>query len=165
MPSRSPYRDIATDTRTFSQEIQRYYQANLREHGEFVRFEFINSAFFQSARAYLIGRTIQQDHVNPIIIALKNTSSGIEVDAVLLSEEEVSVVFSYTRSYYFANPHSVIARGAFPAFHSAQQNPSTSCTRCWGGCARARPNATVSFHTTCRPRKTGSCTPMEIKAW
>ena len=111
-----PYRDIATDTRTFSQEIQRYYQANLREHGEFVRFEFINSAFFQSARAYLIGRTIQQDHVNPIIIALKNTSSGIEVDAVLLSEEEVSVVFSYTRSYYFANPHSVI--GAVHFLHS-----------------------------------------------
>ena len=111
-----PYRNIAADTRTFSQEIQRYYQVHLREHGEFVRFEFINSAFFQSARAYLIGRTIQQDHVNPIIIALKNTSSGIEVDAVLLSEEEVSVVFSYTRSYYFANPHSVI--GAVHFLHS-----------------------------------------------
>ena len=111
-----PYRNIAADTRTFSQQIQRYYQAHLRVHGEFVRFEFINSAFFQSARAYLIGRTIQQDHVNPIIIALKNTSSGIEVDAVLLSEEEVSVVFSYTRSYYFANPHSVI--GAVHFLHS-----------------------------------------------
>ena len=111
-----PYRNIAADSRTFSQEIQRYYQVHLREHGEFVRFEFINSAFFQSARAYLIGRTIQQDHINPIIIALKNTSSGIEVDAVLLSEEEVSVVFSYTRSYYFANPHSVI--GAVHFLHS-----------------------------------------------
>ena len=111
-----PYRNIAADTRTFSQEIQRYYQVHLRAHGEFVRFEFINSAFFQSARAYLIGRTIQQDHVNPIVIALKNTSSGIEVDAVLLSEEEVSVVFSYTRSYYFANPHSVI--GAVHFLHS-----------------------------------------------
>ena len=111
-----PYRNIAADTRTFSQEVQRYYQVHLRSHGELVRFEFINSAFFQSARAYLIGRTIQQDHVNPIIIALKNTSSGIEVDAVLLSEEEVSVVFSYTRSYYFANPHSVI--GAVHFLHS-----------------------------------------------
>lgn len=111
-----PYRDINADTRIFSQEVQRYYQAHLREHGEFVRFEFIDSAFFQSARAYLIGRTIQLDHINPIVIALKNTSSGIEVDAVLMSEEEVSVVFSYTRSYYFANPHSVI--GAVHFLHS-----------------------------------------------
>ena len=111
-----PYKDITADSRTFSQEIQRYYRAHLREHGEFVRFEFIDSAFFQSARAYLIGRTIQQDYVNPIVIALKNTSGGIEVDAVLMSEEEVSVVFSYTRSYYFANPHSVI--GAVHFLHS-----------------------------------------------
>ena len=28
-----PYRDINTDTRIFSQEVQRYYQAHLREHG------------------------------------------------------------------------------------------------------------------------------------
>ena len=111
-----PYRNMAADTRIISQEIQRYYRAHLREFGEFLRFEFINSAFFQSARAYLIGRTIQQDHVNPFVIALKNTSGGIEVDAVLLSEEEVSVVFSYTRSYYFANPHSVI--GAVHFLHS-----------------------------------------------
>ena len=111
-----PYRNIAADARIMSQEIQRYYRERLREHGEFLRFEFINSAFFQSARAYLIGRTIQQNHVNPFVIALKNTSRGIEVDAVLLSEEEVSVVFSYTRSYYFANPHSVI--GAVHFLHS-----------------------------------------------
>ena len=111
-----PYRNISADTRIFCQEVQRHYQTHLREHGGFVRFEFIDSAFFQSARAYLIGRTIQQDHINPIVIALKNTAGGIEVDAVLMSEEEVSVVFSYTRSYYFANPHSVI--GAVHFLHS-----------------------------------------------
>ena len=111
-----PYRNINADSRTISQELQRYFQAHLKQYGDFLRFEFIDSAFFQSARAYLIGRTIQLDHVNPIIIALKNSAGGIEVDAVLLSEEEVSVVFSYTRSYYFANPHSVI--GAVHFLHS-----------------------------------------------
>ena len=111
-----PYGDVNADSGTVSQVIQHYFQANLGQHGDFLRFEFINSAFFQSARAYLIGRTIQQGHVNPIIIALKNSTGDIEVDAVLLSEEEVSVVFSYTRSYYFANPHSVI--GAVHFLHS-----------------------------------------------
>ena len=111
-----PYRNINTDSRTISHEVQHYFQAHLKQYGDFLRFEFIDSAFFQSARAYLIGRTIQLDHVNPIIIALKNSAGGIEVDAVLLSEEEVSVVFSYTRSYYFANPHSVM--GAVHFLHS-----------------------------------------------
>ena len=115
-----PYRNINTDSRTISHEVQRYFQAHLKQYGDFLRFEFIDSAFFQSARAYLIGRTIQLDHVNPIIIALKNSAGGIEVDAVLLSEEEVSVVFSYTRSYYFANPHSVM--GAVHFLHSILPN-------------------------------------------
>ena len=111
-----PYRDVSADAATISHEIQRYFHANLKQHGEFLRFEFIDSAFFQSARAYLIGRTIQQDHANPVIIALKHSARGIEVDAVLLSEEEVSIALSYTRSYYFANPHSVI--GAVHFLHS-----------------------------------------------
>ena len=111
-----PYKNAEQDAKTISQAISRYYQAQLDSFGEFLRFEFINSAFFQSARAYLIGRTIQHDHIEPIVIALKNSAAGIEVDAVLLSEEEVSIVFSYTRSYYFANPHSVI--GAVHFLHS-----------------------------------------------
>ncbi len=113
---RIPYKDIQADVKLISQQINRYYKIYLDEFGEFLRFEFIDSAFFQSARAYLIGRTIQQNHINPIVIALKNTNAGIEVDAVLLSAEEVSIVFSYTRSYYFANPHSVI--GAVHFLHS-----------------------------------------------
>ena len=111
-----PYKNIGLDVKAIGQEINRYYHAHLEEFGEFLRFEFIDSAFFQSARAYLIGRTIQQTHVNPIVIALKNSAAGIETDAILLSEEEVSIVFSYTRSYYFANPHSVI--GAVRFLHS-----------------------------------------------
>ncbi len=50
-----------------------------------------------------------QNNVAPIVIALKNTDDGICVDAVLMYEDEVSIVFSYTRSYYFADPNSVVA--------------------------------------------------------
>ena len=113
---KTPYRDINADTRYISAQVQRYYQKNLQKQGEILRFEFINSAFFQSARAYLIGRIIQQNNVNPIIIALENANGNIQADAALLSEEEVSIALSYTRSYYFANPHSVI--GAVHFLHS-----------------------------------------------
>lgn len=115
-PFKVPYRDIDKDARALGRKVNRYHRRKLREFGDFLRFEFIDSAFFQAARAYLIGRTIQPNHVNPIVVALKNSADGISVDAVLLSEEEISIVFSYTRSYYFANPHSVI--GAVHFLHS-----------------------------------------------
>jgi isocitrate dehydrogenase kinase/phosphatase len=50
------------------------------------------------------------------VIALENTERGIRVDAVLIAEDEVSIVFSYTRSYYFAEPSTVM--GAVQFLHS-----------------------------------------------
>ena len=110
------YRDLEADVANIARQIRRYHRVYLDEFGDILRFEFIDSAFFQSARAYLIGRMIQRGKINPIVLALKNDEGGIAVDAVLLSEDQVSIVFSYTRSYYFANPHSVI--GAVHFLHS-----------------------------------------------
>jgi len=103
-----PYKDIHADSRYISQEIEEYARAHLDEYGDLLRFDFIDSFFYQSARSYLVGRLIQQHQTTPIVLALMNTDDGIEVDAVLMSEEEVSNLFSYTRSYYFADPLSVI---------------------------------------------------------
>jgi isocitrate dehydrogenase kinase/phosphatase len=113
---RVPYQDLERDAARIEKDIQQHARIYLHEYGEFQRFEFIDSVFFQSARAYLIGRILQPHQISPIIIALENTDDGIRVDAVLMSEEEVSIVFSYTRSYYFADPNSVI--GAVHFLHS-----------------------------------------------
>ena len=78
-----------------------------------LRFEFIDTHFFQSTRAYLVGRIRLADHTQPIVIALRNDRDGIHVDAVLLNTEQIGVVFSYTRSYYFADPTSVVAAVQF----------------------------------------------------
>ena len=110
------YQDVARDVERIAREVHGYARIFLEEFGEFQRFEFIDSEFFQSARAYLVGRIVQQHHISPIVIALENTESGIRVDAVMMSEEEVSIVFSYTRSYYFAEPSSVL--GAVHFLHS-----------------------------------------------
>ena len=39
-------------------------------------------------------------HTDPAIIALSHGDSGVFVDAVLLTEDEASIVFSFTRSYF-----------------------------------------------------------------
>lgn len=111
-----PYVSAAQDVARIDREISQYARIFLQDYGDFLRFEFIDSVFYQSARAYLVGRILQQHHIAPIVIALENTDRGVRVDAVLLSEEEVSIVFSYTRSYYFADPNSVV--GAVQFLHS-----------------------------------------------
>lgn len=112
------YQDFEYDARQIAKKVNQYARMFLDDYGDLVRIDFIDTVFYQSARAYLIGRILQPGHVAPIVIALKNSErdKGIQVDAVLLSEEEVSIVFSYTRSYYFAEPSSVI--GAVHFLHS-----------------------------------------------
>ena len=103
------YEDVDRDIDFIARQVEQYIRINLDGLEELIRFEFINSVFYQSARAYLVGRVILNNNISPIVIALKNTDRGICVDAVLQYEDEVSIVFSYTRSYYFADPNSVVA--------------------------------------------------------
>ena len=113
---RIAYKDKLADCAYIAAEVEQQLRIYMEEGDEVLRFEFIDSFFYQSARAYLVGRIILRNQILPIVIALRNDKDGICVDAVLTSEEEVSIVFSYTRSYYFADPSSVM--GAVYFLHS-----------------------------------------------
>ncbi len=62
--------------------------------------EIIRPVFYQMTRAYLVGRVAGRGWELPLVIALKNTESGVLVDAVMMREQDISVVFSFTRSYF-----------------------------------------------------------------
>ena len=111
-----PCADAKSDVDLIVREVKQHARIYLDEFGDFLRFEFINTVFYQSSRAYLIGRILQDGHISPLVLALENTERGIRVDAVLMAEEEVSAVFSYTRSYFFAHPNTVV--GAVHFLHS-----------------------------------------------
>jgi len=64
------------------------------------RAEMLTSVHYRGKGAYLVGRIFKGSDFFPIVLALLNTPGGIVVDAVILSENEVSVLFSYTRSYF-----------------------------------------------------------------
>ena len=67
---------------------------------EALRVEIIRPVFYQITRAYLVGKIIGDGWAMPLVIALKNTDAGVLVDAVMTTEDRVSVIFSFTRSYY-----------------------------------------------------------------
>ena len=64
--------------------------------------ESSRALFYRGKAAYLVGRVRRASGAShPIVIALANTSGRVSVDAVLLTEDEASIVFSFTRSYFF----------------------------------------------------------------
>ena len=54
-------------------------------------------------RAYLVGRISGKGWMLPFVLALKNTESGVLIDAVMMDEATVSILFSFTRSYFHAD--------------------------------------------------------------
>jgi isocitrate dehydrogenase kinase/phosphatase len=64
------------------------------------RIEMVENVFYRGMGAYLIGRIFCGPNLVPLAIALLNAPEGIFVDAVLLQENDISILFSFTRSYF-----------------------------------------------------------------
>lgn len=83
------------------------------------RTEIVQSIFYRGTAAYLVGRMFSGVQTIPLVLALLNTPDGIIVDAVLLRENEVSILFSFARSYFHvdaARPSDLVLflRGIMP---------------------------------------------------
>jgi isocitrate dehydrogenase kinase/phosphatase len=64
------------------------------------RIDMVDSIFFRNKEAYLVGRIVTASDILPLAIALHHPPGGIAVDAVLLDEDSLSILFSFTRSYF-----------------------------------------------------------------
>ena len=96
---RSRWKDLDKSVLHVASEVTAHLHA-INERRTILRVEMIRPVFYQVARAYIVGRVVGRDFLIPLVIALKNTDGGILVDAVMLAEGDVSIVFSFTRSYF-----------------------------------------------------------------
>jgi isocitrate dehydrogenase kinase/phosphatase len=98
-PLRAPWADLDASARVVASTLERM----LWERGELRHIdslEMVDAVFYQSTRAYLVGRMVGGRGTTPIAIALRNTDAGVVVDATMLSEDEISILFGFARSYF-----------------------------------------------------------------
>lgn len=95
-----PYQNSARDARQVAHVIE---QELRQRHAPLVitRAQIVSEIFYRGRRAYLVGRVYSGAHTLPLILALQNDSRGVYVDAVLMDEDDISILFSFTRSYFF----------------------------------------------------------------
>ena len=109
---RARWKDFDQSVALVSSELRSHLRA-LREEHEVRRIEVIRPVFHQIGRAYVVGRILGRDLLVPLVIALKNTDAGMLVDAVMFSEGDVSIVFSFSRSYFHVDLERVAETVAF----------------------------------------------------
>ncbi len=64
------------------------------------RAEVVDAVFFRGKAAYVVGRIYSGSHVIPLVLAILHHHEGMVLDAVLLAEGQVSILFSFARSYF-----------------------------------------------------------------
>ena len=101
-----PYEDLARDVsrlvEAFQEELTLVpgFELNVNE----LRLEVLASNFYRNKGAYLVGRVLSgQDSMPFVVPLLHNESGGVYVDTVLFGSNRVSVVFSFTRTYFMVD--------------------------------------------------------------
>ncbi|HET7623544.1 MAG TPA: bifunctional isocitrate dehydrogenase kinase/phosphatase [Gemmatimonadaceae bacterium] len=64
--------------------------------------EVIRAPFYRNKGAYIVGRIRLGARMLPVVLALMHDERGVYVDAVLLTSDEVSIVFGFSWSYFQA---------------------------------------------------------------
>jgi len=101
------YRDLEGDALRIARALEARIPARMVSAAELAR-----PVFFRGKGAYLVGRLRTDAEDLPLLLALTNPEGRIEVDAVLVTEDDVSVVFSFAHSYFFVQterPRELVA--------------------------------------------------------
>lgn len=95
----APYSDSACRAESIAQAVEAHLDSIGALHAV-ERIEMIRSPFFRGMGAYLIGRLFSGSHMIPFVLALIHDRHGVAVDAVVLDENSVSILFSFAHSYF-----------------------------------------------------------------
>ena len=106
-----PYRNLVRSTTRVAEAIDGHLAA-IDSSQQIAVVEMAGTIFYRGKGAYLVGRICTTTQYTPLVLALFNGADGIYVDAVLLTQDEVSIIFSFARSYFHVEverPHALVA--------------------------------------------------------
>lgn len=108
LPFRPEYADLSRDAELAARAIDH----ELAGRGAPLEaIEILPPVFYRGMAAYVVGRMRVGPELVPLVFAFLHPEEGITADAVLTRPNEVSIIFSYTRSYFHVDvdrPHLTI---------------------------------------------------------
>jgi isocitrate dehydrogenase kinase/phosphatase len=95
------WEDLDRDIRYITKVLEHWFED--KELIKHTRIEVLKSVFYRNKGAYIVGRLLTGDRVYPFIFPLLHDERGMYVDALLLTYNDISSIFSYNRSYFLVD--------------------------------------------------------------
>ncbi|WP_028239900.1 bifunctional isocitrate dehydrogenase kinase/phosphatase [Stutzerimonas azotifigens] len=120
-----PHADLAGDCARLEAQLRQYLPDWVCKD-PVLAVELFASVLYRNKGAYLVGRLFTRDEQWPLVIPLLNREGlGVVADTLITDESEVSIIFSFTRSYFMvevAIPAEFVAflKRILPAKHVAE---------------------------------------------
>jgi isocitrate dehydrogenase kinase/phosphatase len=100
---RNPWENPRRDLRNVIGALRKLFPRPVRAHPD-LQIQVLNSLFFRNKGAYIIGRLINDGHDYPFAVPiLQNERGELYVDALLAGEDQLLVLFSFARAYFFVD--------------------------------------------------------------
>lgn len=95
------HRDVNHIVRATKERVFPLLQHHRRDS---IRVELLKSLFYRNKGAYLVGRISCDEDYIPFVIPLINNDRGcVFVDTAIFDSDEMSIIFSFTRSYFMVD--------------------------------------------------------------
>lgn len=102
---RVQFRDLAGDCELATRQLNRR-MTEAFDGGWIEAIDVVRPVFVRGKGAYIVGRIRRGEELMPMVLALVNSRRGLEVDAVLDTEDQASILFSFARWYFQAEVES-----------------------------------------------------------
>ena len=99
-----PMEDLSLDLDCIMEVFSKEIAPQIKSLPKDVKFDLLESTFYRSKAAYMVGRVIDGDQTFPMALVILNTEEGgLYVDTALFDADELSVVFSFTRNHFMVD--------------------------------------------------------------
>jgi isocitrate dehydrogenase kinase/phosphatase len=105
----NPQRDL----RNVLRALRRHFPRPARAQPD-LQVQVLDSLFFRNKGAYVVGRLINAHHEVPFAVPiLQNAKGELYLDALLMGEDQLLVLFSFARAYFFVDMETPAAYVSF----------------------------------------------------
>lgn len=99
----NPYENLRSDLRCLEWALLEHRPPGWKAEANF-QIQVLDSLFFRNKAAYIVARVVNGDVCQPLVVPiLQKADFSIHLDALLMRQKDVAVLFSFSRAYFLVD--------------------------------------------------------------